>query len=69
MDTLVLSTLLIQSLAFVVMALCVAVCACLPARRKVRGWVSADAHTAVRAGAPVQASASRIDATELPRAA
>jgi hypothetical protein len=69
MDTLVLSTLLIQSLAFVVMALCVAVCACLPERRKVRGWALADTATAVRAGASVQASASRIDATDLPRAA
>jgi len=63
METLVLSTLLLQSLAFVTLALCVAVGACQRDRKARRDWTALESFTLA------QTAATGPDVIELPRAA
>jgi hypothetical protein len=67
MDTLVLSTLILQSLGIVVTVLALAVSSCLPGRRLTRKWAPAD--SAERPANVQHAMIELADDAELPRAA
>jgi hypothetical protein len=67
MDTLVLSTLILQSLGIVVTVLALAVSSCLPGRRLARRWAPLD--NAVRPASVQHAMIEMAEDAELPRAA
>ena len=66
MDSLVVSTLLIQSLGIVVTVLSLALLSCLPVRRTTRRWVSTEA---VAPAALPETAGLQVDDAKLPRAA
>jgi hypothetical protein len=69
MDTLVISTLLIQGIAIMASAILLEAISCRPQRRPVRDWVVAHPDATVRDNAAAQTGESRNAATDLPRAA
>ena len=69
MDTLVVSTLLIQSFGIIATAIALALGSCLPRPRRRRNWVAIDSAPALNTAAAADPSSAAVEETALPRAA
>jgi hypothetical protein len=69
MDTLVVSTLLIQSFGIIATVIALALGSCLPRRRQLRNWVAIESAPALNTVPGVDYASEAVEEAALPRAA